>query len=188
VAVSVFWAVGNGICGALPLDTWPFTCYPRWDYWGEPVKPSIAIEAFDDAGNEIATKAAMVRMNRVFNPTRWDPLLMRVSLAGETSKQRAMCAGLWEMLARESPELRRADRVHFYETTVWVHPDHAHEPPTRRVWIHTFTAEELETGASASEGRTSDTTRVGHAQSHTERPPRASSSTSSSVSRPGPGN
>jgi hypothetical protein len=147
--VSVFWIVGNALCGALALDTWPFTCYPRWDYWGEPVKPSLDIDAFDADGNAVAVDTS--QLNRKFNPTRWDPLVMRVSLTLDDAEQRAMCAGLWELLAREHPSLRNVERVHFYETTVWVHPDHRGEPPLTRNLIHAYTRDELAAYVSVRE-------------------------------------
>ncbi|MGB7156875.1 MAG: DCC1-like thiol-disulfide oxidoreductase family protein [Tepidisphaeraceae bacterium] len=138
VALGAFLLIGNTIFGLQEERRgWPLSCYPPFSRILGPQTHVLSMVALDAHGNEIPwhERALLDR----FSAPRYASLLRHVNKRNDPRQFEA----LWQVACRYDPALKRAERVRFYDETLWIAPERQGENPVARELLHEARLERL---------------------------------------------
>jgi hypothetical protein len=131
--VGVSLVILNFVCGVVRLDTWPLSIYPTFaERLYRPETQTITISATKGGA---VKEVRPLRERKGQAPERLDGLLRHVLLIGDEGERRRALEALWQVWAKDDPELRDAESVRFYRDTITTIPEGRDDPPLRRELI-----------------------------------------------------
>jgi hypothetical protein len=117
-AVFLVLVVCNTMFGVKEQRTgYPFTCYPPFSRDPGPVAAVIHIEPSDAAGNPLEWDEAALKKR--FGSARYVSLIRQLKGNPDPQKLHAF----WELVAAHNPQVKEAQTVRFWETTLLTDPD-----------------------------------------------------------------
>lgn len=137
IAVGSVLVMGNVFFGAAKMDAaWPFVCYPRFDGIQSPNTTSLLVVAHGANGETLSLDHAMLRGG--YAPAQINAVLDRVVKTTDTALLERRLSTLWNLWAKDNPELQQGRNVAFFKTTLAVDPALQAENPLRSERIATF--------------------------------------------------